>query len=941
MADQKQSNVTKAVSQYGIICFILLFLCFIFPIIIHAEEQNTQKIRVGYFHLDGYHMMDSEGRRSGYGYEFLQEIGRYLPYPYEYIGYDKSWNEMLQMLESGEIDILTSGGKTSEREKRFEYSQNSIGTTVTMLTVKEGNTHFVSKDYSTYDGAKLGFLKNSYRNWLFKSYSEEKNFNYSPVYYDSYTQMQQDLQSGVIDGIVSSNLRKIKNEWILEQFGNNDFYVMAPKGQKKILNEIDSAIEQLDKDIPGWRTVLMNKSYTDSDSESTSLTAEEQKYLTDLKKNKTVLKILVNPDRSPYSYFENGEANGIIPAIFARAAEQLDLSYEVIETKDRQEYYEFLKSGAADICMDAGFNYSSAEDIGYKLTDAYMSTGFSRITRVDHTGEIKTVASMDKPFLLRDYLKNHFADKSIQYYNSIEECVNAVKTQKADAAFLYTYTVQEIMNKDFRSQLSFTIMSSGYSSFAMGVRNNIDNRLLTSLNRVLQQIKNSEAEGIILEKTEHLQADPTLSAFLYKNPFYALILLFSIQLFIIIVIIALIMQRNQKRLQAAYQQVQTANNAKQDFLSKMSHDIRTPMNAIICMTALAEHHADNEAAVRQFLEKMQVSEKYLLSLLNEVLDMSIIESGTMELKKQPFSICSMIDEIALITRELTDLKEQEFTVNVNTRSPYNVLGDAARIEQILLNLLSNSTKYTGRKGRISLTVTEKETGLFCFCVEDNGMGIPEEFQEHIFEVFSRAEDSRVSRVQGTGLGLTIVKKLTEMMHGTISVDSQPGKGTAFSVCLPLEVISEAPQDSINNDKENEELTLPGLNVLLVEDNELNREIATELLKIMDISVDNAENGKEAVDMFMASESGKYDVILMDLQMPVMNGLEACREIRKSGRADAGLPIFALTANAYKEDMQNSRDAGMDGHISKPVDMSRLYSTLKEIFDCKKKQKNSK
>ena len=217
------------------------------------------------------------------------------------------------------------------------------------------------------------------------------------------------------------------------------------------------------------------------------------------------------------------------------------------------------------------------------------------------------------------------------------------------------------------------------------------------------------------------------------------------------------------------------------------------------------------------------------------------------------------------------------------------------------------------------------------------MGIPEEFQEHIFEVFSRAEDSRVSRVQGTGLGLTIVKKLTEMMHGTISVDSQPGKGTAFSVCLPLEIVSDSPQDSPDDDKSNEEQSFPGLYVLLVEDNELNREIAAELLKIMDISADYAENGKEAVDMFMASETGKYDVIFMDLQMPVMNGLEACRKIRKSGRADAGLPIFALTANAYKEDMQNSRDAGMDGHISKPVDISKLYSVLKEVSDCKKKQ----
>ncbi|MCI5595222.1 MAG: transporter substrate-binding domain-containing protein [Lachnospiraceae bacterium] len=922
--------------KYGIVGLVAILFVLLIPFQAEAKEKSNEKVRVGFYRLDGYHMQDEDGNRSGYGYEFLQKIGRYLPYTYEYVGYDKSWKDMLEMLEKGEIDILTSGGKTPERERKFEYSENDIGNTVTILAVKEGDERFKTKDYATYDGARLGFLRNSSRNESFQKYAEENHFTYIPVYYDTYADMELDLQEGKIDGIISGNIRKIENEWIVDQFEYRNFYVMAPKGDRSLLDEIDKAIEQLNRDEPGWRTTLMNKSYIDSSTENISLTREEQNYLTDLKNRKTVLKVVVNPDRSPYSYVEDGEVKGIIPTIFEKVAEKLDLSYEILETGTRKEYYQKLESGEADICMDSGFVYSEAEKVGYELTDPYMSTGFSRITKQNFSGDIRSIASMEKPYLLRDYLENRFSDLDIQYYDSIEECLHAVETGKADATFLYTYTVQEVINHDLRNPFTSTIMGVGYASFSIAVRNDMDPRLLTSLNKAVAHIKNNEIENIILENTENLQNNQSLTEFLYHNPGYLIIIVVIMWVFAVMIGIAIIAKRNQKRLQKAYDEVNAANNAKKDFLSKMSHDIRTPMNAIIGMTDIMEQNAADEQKVREYLTKMRVSENYMLTLLNEVLDMSKFERGVMELKKEEFGMKDLLADIKLVIGEMAKLKDQEFHIDVEGIIHTRVIGDSKCLEQILLNLLSNAVKYTNRHGEISLYVSETEPGCFLFRVKDNGMGIPPEYQEKVFEEFFRVEDSRVSQIQGTGLGLTLVRKYVELLEGTLSLKSEEGKGTEVQVRIPMEVIEEKQEKlSPESDEEGELSKLTGLRVLLVEDNELNREIAQELLYAMDVQVDCAENGKVGVEKFTASSVGFYDAVLMDLQMPVMNGLDACRSIRSSGREDEKIPVFALTANAYAQDIEDTKQAGMNAHIMKPIDVPVLYGLLKKVY----KEKN--
>ena len=407
----------------------------------------------------------------------------------------------------------------------------------------------------------------------------------------------------------------------------------------------------------------------------------------------------------------------------------------------------------------------------------------------------------------------------------------------------------------------------------------------------------------------------------------------------LIVGVAVVSLRNQKKLQAAYEEVQAANNAKRDFLSKMSHDIRTPMNAIMGMTELIERHAGDQTVVEEYLKKLRISEKYLLTLLNAILDMGRIDSGKIELEHTPFSLADMTEEVAVILQDMANQKGQELRTDTSNVRHILVVGDKGKLEQTLINLLTNASNFTPQNGKILLRIEEAEEGNFVFTVKDNGIGIAEDQKEHIFEAFSRVEDSRTSAVAGIGLGLSIVKSYVDMAGGTIHVESEPGKGTEFILRIPLEIqnIQTLPSEEMKKTEEKgdiqekeESSMLGGLHVLLVEDNELNREIAQELLETMGAEVDCAENGKEAVDQFTASEPGRYDVVLMDLQMPVMDGLEASRQIRGSGRKDQNVPIFALSANDGEEDIRNIREAGMNGHLSKPFDVGKVYQLLKGI-----------
>jgi len=401
--------------------------------------------------------------------------------------------------------------------------------------------------------------------------------------------------------------------------------------------------------------------------------------------------------------------------------------------------------------------------------------------------------------------------------------------------------------------------------------------------------------------------------------------------------------QSQQALFAAYEAARNANEAKSHFMAQMSHDIRTPMNAIIGMTAIAMGQADNEERVKDCLQKISLSSSHLLHLINEVLDMSKIERGQITLTEAPFSLKGMFHEIGSIVYNESMEKGQALRFLTDDIIHDNLLGDAGKIRQVLINLINNAIKYTPCGGTITVTSKEMTSGIpgvgcFVFTVEDNGIGISEEFLDHIFVPFAREENCHVRKVQGTGLGMSISHGIVTAMQGSIRVESKQGAGSRFIVTLTIRTLEEEGGEAAvlralsGNTGRKLETCLQGLRLLLVEDNELNMEIAETLLRDAGFIVDRAENGYEALKLFNDSEPGTYDAILMDLQMPVMDGYTAASEIRSSSHPEAKtVPIIALTANAFAEDISKVMAAGMNDHVTKPIDFDRLLAALRKCI----------
>ena len=398
-------------------------------------------------------------------------------------------------------------------------------------------------------------------------------------------------------------------------------------------------------------------------------------------------------------------------------------------------------------------------------------------------------------------------------------------------------------------------------------------------------------------------------------------------------------EQQRKLLAAACEASDHANRAKSVFLSQMSHDIRTPMNAIIGFTQLLQEHADDRRKVEEYSEKIMRSSHHLLAIINDILDISKIESGEMALNLSGFSLSELLEDIANITQPLALEKQQRFTISSQPHGQERYLGDRSRIAQILLNILSNAVKFTPEHGSVELKIWEREQrsrnhACLCFEISDTGLGISQDFQKRIFTPFSQ-ERPYGGSAQGTGLGMAITKNLVDLMGGTISLTSTPGAGSTFTVQLELRVTdsqkrtdgkpSEHPRQSM-------ELAFQGRNFLIVEDNALNAEIVCEVLKLSGASCTVAVNGKEAVELFEQSAPGTFDAILSDVQMPVMNGYEMAAAIRAGCHPQAKeIPILAMTANAFSDDVKASQDAGMDGHVSKPIDFEVLADMLCRVF----------
>ncbi|MDO4489203.1 MAG: transporter substrate-binding domain-containing protein [Eubacteriales bacterium] len=948
-----------------------------------GDNTSHELIRVGFFAMDGYHMHDAEGNRSGYGYEFLRKMARYIDVDYEYVGYNKSWEEMLTMLENGEIDLLTSARKTPEREKKFDFSK-SIGTSCAVLTIRDDNTKIIPQNYKTYDGMRVAIMAGNSRNEEFATFAEDNGFTYTPVYYATADEMDEALMAGEVDAIVTSSLRNSAGERIIENFNYSDFYAIVKKGNTELLEKINYAIDQMNSIDINWKNNLFSKFYEESGDRLIYFSESEHALIEEIRNSGKPLRVLSDPTCFPYSYLEDGVFRGIVPEYFEKLAEYIGISYEFVPCETRDQFLELQSDQTIDLCLNTiASSEAYAEEHNLTLTVPYLKLHVAELTRYDFDGNITTVATVRQGFGPSIAEKNA-PDAIVLFFASREEAMESVLRGKSDIAYVYQYSAQEFVNRDHSGALTYRVLDDPIYEYRIAVSPHVSHILAGIFTKAIYALPDEVIQRIIVSHISYKATQLSAVDFIKVYPVQATVIVVFIMLMISAAAMFYARMRHRIRMQEAElkrademkelkEKAEAASRAKSAFLFNMSHDIRTPMNAIIGYSQLVKKELTDPKLIN-YHEKIEDSSNLLLSIINNTLDMSRIESGQVELNETVVDTQTVMGEVMSIIEELAKDKDLHIESEWDLSFRY-VIADETKIKEIFLNLLSNAVKYTPEGGSVRLIASEvpcKREGYVCVqsIIEDTGIGMSAEYLPRLFESFSRERNTTTGKVAGTGLGMPIVKRLIELMGGTIEVESEVGKGTKFTFTLEHRLADSKDIEAMEKDRaeadtkinasgteatdsnSNEEEAsarepgatdtvmaapsdsdlLRGRRILLAEDNELNAEIAIIILEEMGIKVDHATNGKGAVKRYEIEPAGTYDLILMDIQMPEMNGYEATRAIRAlKDEKKAGIPIIAMTANAFKEDMENAFAAGMNGHVAKPIDVMRLREAILEAL----------
>ena len=931
------------------IALLMTLLCIVtmYPQAVYASEESSQHetVKVGFFAMDGYHMMDEEGNRSGYGYDFLRLMARYWDVNYEYVGYDKSWEDMQEMLEDGEIDMVTSVRKTPDREEKFDFSR-PIGTNNGILTVRSDNSTIVDGNYSTYNGMRVALLNGNTRNEEFADFADNKGFTYVPSYFDTTAEMDEALQSGNVDAVVTSSLRKINNERIVDKFGSSDFYVIVKKGNTELLNEINYAIDQMNAVEGDWKTTLYNKNYGSTETKNLEYTEKEKSIIAQYSKDNP-LHVLCDPTRYPYSYNEDGEMKGIIPDYFRKIADYAGISYEFLTPATRDEYIAYQgNKETTDMSIDARLetdNYAETKE--WALTAPYITMQLARVTRRDFDGKINVVATVDQT--ASNSIEDAMAPGAEKLMcGTRQEMMEAVRKGKADAAFVYYYMAQSFVNSDTTGTMTYTLLEQPTFTYRMVVSSTENHALAGILTKAMYAMPENFIEDLAAQYTTYKATDLTFVDWIRLHPVVTVLVLLVFGWLLTIIAVIMVRLSARKKAQMAAQQnakkmaelaehAQAANKAKTAFLSHMSHDMRTPMNAIIGFTGIAMKN-NPSGEVRNCLEKINESSEHLLSLINDVLDLTRVESGKVKYNPVPADVKSITDSALDITKGFLTNRDINFKIRREEAKLPNVLADPVRLRDVLVNILSNAVKFTPDGGTITFEARCQENGEngyinMRYRISDTGIGMSEEFTKEIFEEFAQEDSGARTQYHGAGLGMAIVKNYVDMIGGTIFVESKKHEGTTFTVDIPLKITDK--ECSKSDTSFPEKINLTGVNVLLAEDNELNAEIAEVLLEDEGAIITRVNDGREAVELFNNNPVGTFDAILMDIMMPVMDGLTATKAIRALNRSDAGtIPIIAMTANAFEEDVKKCLDAGMNAHLAKPLDIEKVKKTICEQIE---------
>ena len=925
---------------------LLLLLSAVLPVKAAAETAPAKVVRVGSFE-DTFNYVNERGARKGYGYELLETLSGYTGWQFEYVTCD--WSDCFEKLKNGEIDIMGDISYTEDRAEEMLFSDEPMGEEKYYLYADFSRTDISASNFKTLNGKKVGVLMGTEPEEMLTEWEEKHGIKTEHVNISDNEDVKQKLANHEIDCFVSLEEAFWAELGIstMTRVGESSIYYAINKDRPDIKEELDYAMSVLDEADPFY-TADLYKRYFSLDY-TPILTGEEKAWL---RKHGAIRMGFLTSDGGVSNFDPaTGKLTGAITDYIQFAAGCLgnqELEFQIVGYDSIEAELDALKSGEIDMIFHFDQNPNLAEEYRVACTSTTWITNLMAVTNKEHFNESKAnrIAVPQNKLSLKKYLAFYYPQWEIVDCDTQEDAAKLMETGRADC-FVTEISSEENYSKKY-GFYSVPLLNPVKSCFAVKSGNC---SLLSILNKTIKAKPiNLLAGSIAMYQSSARKV--TLSEFI-KDNFFMVLLISSIAVAAVLLTILKLLQKARKaeaaarkaandtqelnaKLQVAVENAESANRAKSTFLFNMSHDIRTPMNAIIGYADLASRHLDDPAKLEKYMENIQVCGQNLLMLLNNVLDLARIENDKTEIEYSVSDVEKDFRNCVAMFQNQADSKGQTLTVTAQLQHPY-VYADIPHLTEVCTNLVSNAVKYTGACGTIHCDITQKPGKKEGWCdtvitVADNGIGMSQEFQKHIFEPFERERTSTVSKVEGSGIGMGIVKKLVGLMGGTVEVESKIGVGSTFAVTIPCRIASQEETQAKRETGSSDKKSLSGTKILLAEDNDLNAEIAVELLQEEGCTVDRAKDGVECVDMLEKAANGTYQLILMDIQMPVMNGYDAAKKIRRmDDLPKADIPIIAMTANAFSEDKQAALDAGMNDHISKPINMNVLVPTIQKYL----------
>lgn len=1050
----------------------------------HARAETateTQTVRVGFFPLGKFQYYSDAGEPAGYNVDLLNKLAESTHWTYEYVACD-NWNEATALLESGAIDLLAPAQHTEALDASFDYAAYQMGIESAAIYTYANRDDLVYEDFDTMSNIRFGAVTGSiFARKFVEEYAPKTGMTPQITYYDNMTTLFAGLESGEVDAVVTNIMFADDAYKLLGEFSILPVYYISQTGNTDLLSQLDEAMASLTVTEPSYQSDLIGNYFPVYND--IQYTYEEQQFIARMPE----VAVGYVTNQSPVSYSDDqGEFAGITRDILDRMSQESGIKFRYVPLPTTGVTSEYLAQNNVYVVSSVEFNAANQGQSRMAMTEPYFESEKAFVAPESFTFDPEaklTVALSSGSQTISAAMTEQYPNFTVLSCASDEDCFKAIREGKADIIMLNRYSAEYYLSMPTNQDLSFVSLQSISEGMCLGTLNVAPNNdicqlvndplFISIMDKSINRLSNQDINAFVIQNTAGNVYHYTVVDFFYQ--YWALIALVLVAI-VALVIVLLVRNRTATALEVKNAQLaravdaaEEANSAKSRFLAQMSHEIRTPMNAIIGLTTIARTDVRDPEKMGNYLSKIDGSSRLLLSIINDVLDMSAIESEKLKIANAPFDFKQTLTSLTGVFYQQAKQKGVNFEVRMNGVTEEMLIGDELRVNQILMNLLSNAVKFTQSGGSINLIVVQAghqaNKVMMRFSVSDTGCGMSEEMMSRLFKPFEQESVTTAQKHGGSGLGLSIAKRLTEMMGGSIKVDSKKDYGTVFTVDIPFELPadgSEVPSTPfkkvralvVDDDEDSCEYTgllldrlgvrydyrtcgeealealgdaedtddpydlcivdwqMPdmdgvavtqqireifgedtiviivsaydlneveapgreagadffvpkplfqstlfnllariiggdytridegatpsydfnGKRALIAEDVVLNMEVTVRMLEMVGFEVECAENGQLAVQAFEKHGSGYFDIIFLDINMPVMNGYDAARVIRSSLQTDAKtVPVYAMTANAFTEDISASLDAGMNGHIAKPIEADILYRTLAEVF----------